>query len=72
MRSIQSKSYIRSQLSRFTGAPTSEDINREIITIKEQRNQQLKILDELNEKLAGFEKYLAKAMSKQKSKPMTN
>ena len=72
--SIQSQSFpfMRSHLSRFTGAPTSESIKLSINTISEQITKQSTILRELNEKLAGFENYLAKARSKQKSKPMTN
>ena len=74
LRSIQSQSFpfARSQLSRFTGAPTSEDINGAIITINEQIKQQSTLLDELKEDLDGFKKYLAKAESKKISKPMTN
>ena len=60
LRSIQSQSYIRSQLSRFTGAPTSEDINREIITISEKINQQSNILADLEKRLNEYKGYLSK------------
>jgi hypothetical protein len=68
LRSIQSQSFLRSQLSRFTGAPTSENINREIFTI----NQNIKKLEDellgLNTSLIDYRRFLAKALPK----PMTN
>ena len=65
LRSIQSQSFLRSQLSRFTGAPTSENINREIFTI----NQNIKKLEDellgLNTSLIDYKRFLSQSLSKQ-------
>jgi chromosome segregation ATPase len=63
--SIQSQSFLRSQLSRFTGAPTSENITREIFTINQNIKKLEDELRDLKTRLIDYRRFLSQSLSKQ-------